>query len=291
MLAPNQATLALAGARASESGAAIRQDLGELNISDSMVSHNGTEDGGSAIQAGGGKLRIERSQLKYNRAFVGAAVASRNTSVSIFKSQVSHNWADAFAGAIFGEGGKIIVSKSAISHNSARIAGGIRVSRAALAITNSTLSSNTAREFIGGALLISDGAPATLVYVASGRNSAVEGGGIHIDSGAEVNLHNSIIFGSESGGDCVGEFKSQSGNLIEDGSCNSSLSGDPMLGELAKPEDGAPPYYPLLAGSPGIDAGNWVDIVVSDQIGTSRPQGKGCNLGAVERIPGAKAGE
>ena len=257
----------------SDSGAAIRQDSGEATITDSVVSHNGSVDGGSAIHTGGGKLRIEKSQLNYNKAFVAAAVASRNATVSFLNSQVSHNQADAFAGAISGEGGKIIVSKSNVSHNSASIAGGIRTSNAALAMTNSTLSGNLARDFVGGALLISGGGSSTLVYVTIGHNSADEGGGIYIESGAEVNLHNSIIFGSDSGGDCVGAFKSQSGNLIQDGSCSASLSGDPMLGELAAPDDGAPAYYPLLTSSPGIDAVNCVDIVLSDQIGTPRPQG------------------
>ena len=94
------------------------------------------------------------------------------------------------------------------------------------------------------------------MYVTIGQNTADERGGLYIDSGAEVNLHNSIIFGSKNGGDCFGAFKSQSGNLIQDGSCEARLGGDPMLGDLVTRDDGAPAYYPLLAGSPGapIDA-------------------------------------
>ena len=120
-----------------------------MSVVDSVVERNGSEDGGSAVHTSNGKLRIDSSRLNDDKAFAGAALSSRNANVSVFKSPVSHNQADAFAGAIFGEGGKIIVSKSNISHNSAGFAGGIRTRDAALAMTNSTLSGNAARAFSG----------------------------------------------------------------------------------------------------------------------------------------------
>ena len=70
-----------------------------------------------------------------------------------------------------------------------------------------------------------------------------------------------------------------------DGSCDAEFSGNPMLGDLVEAEDGSPAYFPLLAGSPAIDAANSDFCPETDQIGTERPQGEGCDIGAIEFIP------
>ena len=57
-----------------------------------------------------------------------------------------------------------------------------------------------------------------------------------------------------------------------------------MLGELVEPEDGSPAYFPLLAGSPAIDAADDGYCPATDQIGTVRPQGGGCDIGAIEYV-------
>ena len=96
-----------------------------------------------------------------------------------------------------------------------------------------------------------------------------------------VKLRNSIIAGS-SGADCQGSLAENSSNYIEDGSCSPALSsadGSIELGELT----GWPAYHPLLDGSAGIDAGNASHCPEADQLGTARPAGAGCDLGAHER--------
>ena len=55
-----------------------------------------------------------------------------------------------------------------------------------------------------------------------------------------------------------------------------------MLGELVEPKDGSPAYFPLLAGSRAIDAADDDYCPAPDQIGTARPQGAGCDIGAIE---------
>ena len=68
------------------------------------------------------------------------------------------------------------------------------------------------------------------------------------------------------------------GNLIKDGSCAPAASGDPMVAE----KTGSPAYYALLDGSPALDAANARFCPEADQIGTPRPQGGGCDIGAFE---------
>ena len=129
-----------------------------------------------------------------------------------------------------------------------------------LSIANSTFSGNSATGRLGGA--------------------------IHNREDGELNITNSIIAGNR-GGDCYsgGGLKQNKRNFVQDGSCNPWFAGDPKLGALAAPEDGLPAYFPLLSGSRAIDAAHDDHCPETDQIGTSRPQGAGCDLGAVEYVP------
>jgi len=81
-----------------------------------------------------------------------------------------------------------------------------------------------------------------------------------------------------------GKLKQNINNLIEDGSCSPPLQGDPRLGKLVVPTDGSPSYYPLLAGSRAIDAADDAYCSETDQIGTARPQGAACDIGAYEYV-------
>ena len=57
---------------------------------------------------------------------------------------------------------------------------------------------------------------------------------------------------------------------------------DPKLGTLGD-HGGATATFPLLLGSPAIDAGSSADCPDIDQRGVSRPQGPGCDIGSYER--------
>lgn len=58
-----------------------------------------------------------------------------------------------------------------------------------------------------------------------------------------------------------------------------TLMGDLISAEL---EDGSPAYFPLLEDSPAIDAADDEYCPETDSIGTPRPQGAGCDIGAYE---------
>ncbi len=90
-------------------------------------------------------------------------------------------------------------------------------------------------------------------------------------------------------------------NLDDDESCNltqpSDLRGrDARLGALA--DNGGPTQtHDLLADSPAIDAGDPTgckdadgQLLQTDQRGVDRPQGRACDLGAVEYRPPSAAG-
>ena len=101
-------------------------------------------------------------------------------------------------------------------------------------------------------------------------------GSLDASFNTQLNINNSIIANSASGGDCGrsnGTINAEY-SLIEDGlGCvngtnQNNLTGDPKLGPL-QDNGGATFTHALLAGSPAIDKGN--STLTTDQRGFSRP--------------------
>jgi len=177
--------------------------------------------------------------------------------------------------------------------------GGMYNHNSDLTLTNVTFSYNSAGDNGGG--MCNEGVSILLLTnVTFAANLAGgSGGGMYNDGGSMV-LTNIIIANSISGGDCVNSgtgSASGSHNLIEDAanSCgltdgvNGNIIGqDPNLGPLT--DFGGPGrlIFPLLSGSPAIDAGTNTDCPSTDQRGRARPadgDGNGsavCDIGAYE---------
>ena len=283
-------------------------NFGILSISDSVFSHNSANGLGGAIYNGGG-LSISDSVFSHNSAngLGGAILNGGDSELSISDSAFSNNSTDKHGGAVYsfgilsmanssfsdnsaGRGGAIFnggdselsISASAFSNNSASGFSGAIENWGELSIANSTFSGNSAVK--GGAILNRRDRKLSITSSTFSHNSAVMDGGA-IDNRGELSIVNSIITGSQGGGGTCHSnrrLKLNIGNFIQDGACSPAFSGDPMLGELVEPEDGSPAYFPLLAGSPAIDAADDGYCPATDQIGTTRPQGAGCDIGAVE---------
>ena len=236
-------------------GGAIYNDNGTLTITDSTFSNNSADDGGVIYSDSTKKTNIASSAFIRNSAGDrGGAIFIIYGEHTLTDSTFNGNSADGNGGAIY-NWEDLIITNSTFSNNSTDGNGGAIYNRRDLTITNSTFSSNLATE---------------------------DGGGLYQASDSTVNLRNSIIASSKQGGDCYGRLNTNTSNLTGDGSCYVELSDDPMLGELVEPEDGSPAYFPLLAGSPAIDAADDGYCPETDQIGTVRPQGGGCDIGAIE---------
>jgi hypothetical protein len=117
----------------------------------------------------------------------------------------------------------------------------------------------------------------------SGNGATIGGGGLFNASGGTLHYTNTVIANSSPGADCEGggAIGTNASNLVESGACSAAMSGDPLLGSLGN-YGGATRTLAALPGSPVIDAGTSSGCPATDQRGSSRPQGSGCDIGAFE---------
>lgn len=262
--------------------AAVNELTMTKGLADKIDIEGETYVAGGAVVNKRGRLTLARSDIRGSAADLGGAVY--NEGLLTIADSVFRGNSAGYGGAVLSSGGEISIIDSVFHDNSADARGGAVYNDrfSALVIINSAIRGNSAGGEGGG--LYADGA-AALTHVTLADNAAAHGGGIYAADTVDLRLINSIIV-DHAGGDCFGGLNESIGNFIEDGSCLAEYSGDPMLGEFVQPEDGSSAYYPLLEGSPAIDAADDDYCAETDQIGTARPQGAGCDIGAVEYAPG-----
>ena len=265
------------GNNSAEQGGAV-YNWGELSISDSSFSDNSAEDGGGVIANGrNGELSIVNSSFSDNSAEDGGAIYNWEE-LSIVNSSFSHNSAE-YGSAIFNDG-ELSISDSTFRHNSAESGGAIANDKdGTLSISDSTFSRNSAEDR-GGAII--NNGELSISSSTFSNNVVFDSRGGAIDNWGELSMVNSIIAGRGSACYSNSRLRRNINNFIQDGSCNPAFRGNPRLGTLVVPEDGSPAYFPLLANSRAIDAADARYCPETDQIGTKRPQGAGCDIGAIE---------
>lgn len=266
---------------------------GPVTLTNSVVSNN-VAMGGTSIFAGlgggfaaGGTVQATDSTISGNVATGSEKSGGQsggvfgNSPMTFTRSTLSDNIAQESAAGNSGYSGAIAINAS-------------------LTLVNSTVTGNRAGGANGMTGGIAAGGPITLVYSTIAGNTAAEGS-------ANVRFlgdtYDDVSFGSvvanPLGGapNCGGTvMTSQGHNYDTDGTCGftNALNGDvssgvdPMLGTLA---DNSGPTMTMLplTGSPLFDAIAMADCqagdasgVVLDQRSVTRPQGAGCDIGAVE---------
>jgi CSLREA domain-containing protein len=189
--------------------------------------------------------------------------------------------------------GMLTIQNSTISGNSASQDGGGIDNWGTLTIQNSTFSGNSSSSAVGMGGGIYNEGMLTIQNSTFSGNSATFGGGIY--NWDTLNLFNTLIANSPSGGDCINEVGSgtinvNDHNLIEgngetcgliNGAGGSLIGVDPLLGSLAN-NGGDTQTFALLPGSPALNAGNNTTCLSTDQRGIVRPQGTACDIGAYE---------
>ena len=250
-------------------------NFGNLTISHSVMDFNrGEHGGGGAItNETGGFASIEHSTIANNFNFPGAIV--NRGSLSINKSSLVHNSSDLVqpGGAILNLGGTVDIVSSTFTRNAASIGGAVFNNLGTVSILNSTVAENTARFGRavwnnGGLFRLQNTIVANNIDEGEASENKPDCGSDPTQSVPIVSLGNNVI------GDITG--------------CNINLQpsdhvGDPGLGQLVADDDESIPgqiYYPILAGSPAINASDKKACPKRDQLGNKRV-GR-CDIGAIE---------
>lgn len=268
-------------------------DPGVTATLNSLIITKGMVTGGSPAGDGGGlynegTLTITNSVFTNNTATTGGAINSTST-ITITNSTFSNNSATD-AGALMSAAMTLTISGSTFSGNTANASsgsGGAIYNFATATISNSTFSGNSAA--IGGAIITLE--DLTLKNNTISGNSALLAGGAGLDiEDGTINLSNTIIANS-TGSDCYKDtvfptIGTNTNNLVEDGTCITTTTGDPGLGTLSN-NGGPTETLALLSGSVAIDAGNNAACAAApvsnlDQRGVTRPNGLTCDIGAYE---------
>jgi len=256
--------------------------VGSLTLNNATLSNGFSGVGGGAILAEG-DLTLNNSTIADNAASSGGGLFL-NGSSAITASAITGNDALSNDGGGIFVGGTLTVTNSTIAGNSAAQFGGGLVTSADdfytpdVTILNSTIAGNVATPSFG------TGAGIAVFYGSVGLTNSIIADNLSTIGNASSNCG---VLGS-------GFIANDGGNLQSDFTCfgDTQPAQDPLLGPLT----GSPAYLPLGTGSPAIDAANAAFCPAADQRGVSRPQGAGCDIGAVEAseapalVPGSTGG-
>ena len=264
---------------------------------------------------------LQNSTVSQNHASgYGGGIGNYGT-LTITTTTLDANSAVTRGGGIYDyEGGILNILQSTLSRNTSTTGGGIYSeffihNAAGMVLTNSTISGNAASQ--DGAGIYADGGQIGLynatvannqVLVPAGTDYIGLGGGVYFMPRVGFTVQNALIadnthrYGTAPAepDDCYGLINSKGYSLIETLTTNCTIfslaSGnitglDPRLGPL-QGSPGKTQVQRPMPGSPAIDAGETPDCtdangaaISIDQVGVARPQGGGCDIGAVENLP------
>lgn len=268
----------------------VAGELGTISLTDSVVQGNGC---GASIQEDDGLLIIERSVISGN---LGVGVGNSEGDVFLTDSIVSDN-----LGTGVGSASRTNINKSTIIRN---LGQGVYQRYGRLHMRNSTISDNAD----GGVFIGADddyASLATLEQCTITGNTGTFAGGVANEG--TLFLSRTLVAGNvgpsidtaEISNRLSGEIHADDFNLIGvNGSARSSgFTPGPsdlipargvglrqILAPVVAANGGFSPTYALAVGSPALDAIplSHPDCIEVDQRGLPRPQGAGCDIGAVE---------
>jgi len=281
-------------------GGLLNEPMAVLTVIDSTISGNIALNGvGGGIANHGGMVSIATTTVSDNLAenYHGGGLHNDESGTMILtESTVSKNCSESQSGGIENLG-MLTIERSTISGNSALYnAGGLGIGdRATVIMLNSTVSGNSAGNWAGG--IGGDWVPELTVIASTIADNVAAGGGsaIGLRHAETLRIWNSLIVG-----DCFGDFYCGAGCVGNIESAADTCGLDPLTNQinvtseqldLAPLEDNGGPTLTQLPGSGSaardeIDEEDCVDArnqpLASDQRGVVRPQGPGCDIGAVE---------
>jgi predicted outer membrane repeat protein len=274
-----------------DGGAIYTDEDGDVTVSDSTVSGSTADGPGGAIFTLDGDVTIINSTLSGNRADDrGGAIAGEAT-VTVLNSTISRNLAVAHVGGGIWSRGNLYVGNSTISNNYAEAKGGGLHAAGILTLVSSTVIDNIASVAanIGvGERLVSFGSVIGPGKI-DGNGGEAQPTETNCDAPQTTSLGYNVITdhscGLAAAGDIVGA--SGLGPLRGNGGRHETRlpgAGSPAIDRIPPAACGRAPLDERLDGEQHlrglIEARR--AMLARDQRGLARPQGRGCDAGAVE---------
>lgn len=280
-----EATDLFLGANEAQDGAGLWNNMAaEAVLNDVELRMNEASDRGAGIYNDGHlEINLGKFAENANAARGGGLYNLDGAEAFLYDAWFTNNSADR-GGAVYNLG-LLHLYRSSLTNNSALAgfgAGAFNEMPGALLLRNVTISGNMADPATrGGAGVFNYGGEVRVEFVTLAHNSP---DGILNDAGGMVDMRSTILT-AHALGNCL-DVGSAGYNLSSDDSCTSlepsDLSGvDPMLAWLDM-NGGTNLSHALQPGSPAIDSGTPDMCTSEDQRGMARPQGAGCDRGAIE---------
>ncbi len=239
-----------------------------------------------------GTLNLSTSTFTGNTGQEGGGVFNQKTA-TITNDTFTGNTATIYGGgALLNAAGTMTVTRSTFSGDTGP-GGGAIDNDATLNISNSTFTGNTGGTNGGGA--IDNFGSITATQTTFSGNSSPYGANVLNYTGFTFKVSMTIVANGQGGGpNCGGGqpvtdagYNLDTGTTCGFATANHSLSStNPNLGPLAT-NGGSTQTMALPAGSPAVDAipaSTSGCTGTTDQRGTTRPQGAGCDIGAYELV-------
>jgi hypothetical protein len=227
--------------------------------------------------------------------------ASDAASPAIANTAITNNTADGNGGGLVSKF-EIAVRTSAITGNAAAVSGGgFFLLSGTAEIENSTVSGNSAGVSGGGVargpLVIPTAVPAgggsvpgalDMSFLTIANNTAPTSSGVHdAFTTPPFTAHATIIAGNSGSPNCAEPLDSNDRNIEDEDSCGldqpfDRVNTNPMISPLTN-NGGSTETHALMTLSPAVDAGGPLcPPPFTDQRGSPRPVGNGCDVGAYE---------
>lgn len=272
------------------SGGGIYSSAGSVQLNDSIVNNNSSYNGyGGGIRSAE-LLQIQSSWIHDNVTNTrGGGIYSSATAV-ITGTVLDSNSAGHDGGNLYSaddsQATQLIITSSELRRGHARYGGGL-FNGGGFQLNSVSFALNDAQ--LGGGLYstaMSDTLRLTNVTMAENSHDANAAGTAITNIGAAMTVQNSLFGGNGANGSCAGPLASGGHNLDAGNSCGFASAGDlsntdPLLGALPT-INRTPGTFPLLVGSPAINAGDNATCAALDIAGRARPHGLACDIGAYE---------
>jgi hypothetical protein len=287
--------------------AILAHNVKPLTLEDVIVANNAeqTDSGAGGLQLAGSDATISHSIFTKDTGGVAGAIQVDTSTLALSDSEVRESSAldvgENDGGALHVQSGSVTVARTRFHGNAAEHGGAIAIvprTDAAVTVTDSTFDGNIATNGTGGAVFVQPAATSTAParsFVGRSdtflNNGAVVGGTFGGEP-PRISLINSAIAGSGGSACATPGVASLGHNVADDASCGLAGPADrqrlnPLVGPII---DGLPTFDAEtlidspLAGSPLIDAADASACSPTDQRGLARPQGAGCDIGAIEAL-------